>query len=277
MAPNITPPYQTQTLRKQKEGSRDGLEGNGPVIIGIGREGAAAVERMNQVDGLPDDLSCYLLLPGDGQNDNEGASAWFDLSLSGILVIGSDDPWAIEQARWLVNEMVAEAVYMKVAVLIGKSAIDKAGNMAELPLDAIISLPNLWNHAWQEFYQPLLQVMRIFFGEAGLVCVEESEIKEMLMLGGKTWSVKAASYASHAVGGNPEKAAYELARQLPKNTTKIIAMMQDGVDMLIEDFDSIGEGFRKARNSSVSVLLKTHINTKKSGEAYLVALHGEKH
>ncbi len=61
MASNTNRPYRTQTLREQKEGSRDGLEGNGPVIIGIGREGAAAVEIMNQVDGLPDDLSCYLL------------------------------------------------------------------------------------------------------------------------------------------------------------------------------------------------------------------------
>ena len=89
MASNTTRPCRTQTLREQKEGSRDGLEGNGPVIIGIGHQGAAAVERINKVDGLPDDLSCHLLLPGGGQNDNEGASAWFDLSLSGILVIGS--------------------------------------------------------------------------------------------------------------------------------------------------------------------------------------------
>ncbi len=278
MVSNTTHPYRTQTLREQKEGSRDGLEGNGPVIIGIGHQGAAAVERITQVDGLPDDLSCYLLLPGDGQDDNQGAAAWFDLSLSGILVLGSDDPWAIEQAQRLTDEMVAEAVYMKVAVLIGKAAIDKTGNIAELPLDAVISLSNSWNDAWPAFYQPLLQVTRMFFGEAGLVCVDEAELKEMLTLGGKIWGVKAATYVSHAVGGDPEKAAHGLARQMPENTTTIIAMMQDGVDLLISDFDDIHQGLLKALHSEATVLLKTHINTmKKSGEAYLVALHGEKH
>ena len=276
MASNTTRPYRTQTLRRQKEGSRDGLEGNGPVIIGIGHQGAAAVERMNQFDGLPDDLSCYLLLPGDGQNENEGASAWFDLRLSGILVIGPDDRWAIEQARWLADEMVAEGVYMKVAVVIGKTAIGEAEHMDELPLDAVISLPNPWNHAWPKFYQPLLQVTRIFFGEAGLVCIDESELKEMLMLGGKTWGVETVTYVSHAVGGNPEKAAYGLARQMPESTTRTIAMMQDGVDILIQDYDGIDEGFRKASNSGANLLLKTHINQRKqNGAAYLVALYGE--